>query len=144
MAEVLVWLKICVSSGTFYFVYMKIHLSSFRSQLEDIENAWGGKGYCHCNKCENEDQSKSYPGECPEQNSQCVSMYPNYPNKTVEKICNEIPCSSCKSVRQCTSLLFDPLVAFNSSYVISISYLSRRFVVSVCSVSTCTVARIQL
>ena len=71
---------------------------SFRSKLDDIIASWGGKGYCHCNKCTNATDQKSYPGECPELNSQCVQMWPDYPNATVEKMCENVPCADCKSV----------------------------------------------
>ena len=39
-------------------------------------------------------------GGCPDFNRQCIQWYPNYPNDTMRRHCNEsVPCSSCWEVR---------------------------------------------
>ena len=44
-------------------------------------------------------QHLAFPNVCPEENRQCVQWYPNYPNQTVGRFCNEtVPCADCKSV----------------------------------------------
>lgn len=80
-----------------------VYSCNFESKLEDIKGTNKKKqgttdGYCNCNKCEGVVSKKAYPGECPEQNKQCVQMYPDYPNDTIAKICSDVPCSDCWSI----------------------------------------------
>ena len=40
-------------------------------------------------------------GGCPDFNRQCIQWYPNFPNSTMQRHCNEsVPCSSCWDVRK--------------------------------------------
>jgi hypothetical protein len=64
--------------------------------LQDIRDAWNGKGYCSCNNCDN--PADVYSGSCPELTAQCNAMRKNYVNATMEKICSNIPCANCRAV----------------------------------------------
>ena len=80
-----------------------VYSCTFKSRLDDIISE-GTSGYCGCTDCPG---SKAYPGECPEQKKQCLQLSPNYPNDTIKKICEDVPCYDCKSICHQRGQCFD-------------------------------------
>jgi len=92
----------------------EVYKCTFKDRLTDIQEDWSenaqknwgddeGRGFCHCRACT--DDSVTYPGECPDLNSNCIKSMSKwkfnkdgYQNETEKEICQEKPCATCKMI----------------------------------------------
>jgi len=92
--------------------YSAVYKCDFQDVLDEIQEDWNDQGYCYCQKCSKlgipQHLGFDPDGGCPDFNRQCIQWYPNFPNSTMQRHCNEsVPCSSCWDICNARQQCFD-------------------------------------